>query len=408
LTRPEILAPAGNLERLETALCYGADAVYLGGEDFNLRAQGRGFSWQELRMALERAHAEQARLYYCLNILAQDRHLDRIRDHLAILAEMEPDGLIVADPGILDLAREIAPGLPIHLSTQANTSNTAAVLFWQRQGVRRVNLARELDLKSIRAIRKQAPGMELEVFVHGAMCMALSGRCLLSAYLNQRSANLGLCTHACRFDYAVTGLCLEERKRPGQAVWEVVEDQPYTKILASEDLCLVKHLNWFVKNRIDGLKIEGRMKTAVYLAQVLDVYATALGDLRAGTFRPGLYLRELAPASTRPLGTGMTLPRNRILLRPGDQAQECPIVAQIREPHGDKAWTVQVKSRWESGKALQILVPGLERPVLRPGDYGLETPWGEEMKVVHSGQDALLRCDHPDLGRWRLLRLAPC
>lgn len=407
LNRPEILAPAGNFDRLETALSYGADAVYLGGEEFNLRAQGRGFSREELRMALERAHAEQARVYYCLNILAQDRHLARIRDDLAGLAEMEPDGLIVADPGVLELARETAPGLPIHLSTQANTSNASSVRFWQRQGVRRVNLARELDLKAIRAIRENVPDMELEVFVHGAVCMALSGRCLMSAYLNRRSANLGVCTHACRFDYAVTGLCLEERKRPGRPVWDVVEGQPYTKILASEDLCLVKHLNWFVKNRIDALKIEGRMKTAVYLAQVLDVYVTALSDLAAGAFRPGLYLRELAQASTRALGTGMTLPRNRILLRPGDQDQSCPVVAQVREPFGDKAWTVQAKSRWESARALQILVPGLERPVLGPGDYGLETPWGDELKVVHSGQEALLRCDHPDLARWRLLRLAP-
>ena len=408
MNSPEVLAPAGNFERLETALCYGADAVYLGGEDFNLRAQGQGFSREELARARKRTRAEGVRLYYCLNILARDIHLPLIRDQLEILADMDLDGLIIADPGVLALARERAPEIPIHLSTQANTSNAASVLFWQRQGVRRVNLARELDLKSIRTIRNTAPEMELEVFVHGAMCMALSGRCLMSAHLNQRSANLGLCTHPCRFEYTVTGLALEERQRPGQPVWEVLDGQPYTRILASEDLCLVKYLAWFVKNRIDALKIEGRMKTSLYLAQVLDVYVTALADLEAGTFRPRTYLQELAQASTRPLGTGMTLHRNRILFQPEKKAGTYPVLAQIGERVRDSVWTVRVKSRWEASNPVHILVPGLERPLLGPGGYGLEGPSGDRLELVHSGQEARLRCDHPDLAPWRLLRLAPC
>ncbi len=407
LNRPELLAPAGNFERLETALCYGADAVYLGGEDFNLRAQGHGFSWDELCLARKRTREHQVRLYYCLNILAQDRHLARIREDLSRLAGMDLDGLIVADPGVLDLARDMAPTVPIHLSTQANTSNASSVLFWQRQGVRRVNLARELNLPSIRTIRSRAPDMELEVFVHGAMCMALSGRCLMSAHLNQRPANLGLCTHPCRFEYKVTGVALEERRRPGQPVWEVVRGQPYTRLLASEDLCLVKYLAWFARNGIDALKIEGRMKTSLYLAQVLDVYVTALKDLHAGTFRPGTYLQELAQASSRALGTGLTLPRKRIFHQPGEVSEPRPVLAQLGQGRREAEWPVRVKSRWESSKPVHILVPGLERPRLSPGDYVLESPSGARLDVVHSGQEARLRCDHPQLATWRLLRLAP-
>ncbi len=403
MPNPELLCPAGNPEKLRICLSYGADAVYLGGPGLNLRAQSQGFDdLQKVHGAIQEARAHGAKAYYCLNILATERHLGAARETLYELGKTPPDALIIADPGILEMARDICPTVPVHLSTQANTSNTGAIHFWKANGVRRVNLAREMPLREIKECRRNAKDTELEVFVHGAMCMAISGRCLLSSYLNRRSANRGLCTHACRFEYKPR-LFLEEKQRPGRDTWVVEEDEDFSRILAADDLCLVKYLPWLVKNRIDSLKIEGRMKSVAYLAQVTDVYKTALRDLARRTFRPHLYLRELAKTATRPLGSGFFLPRYRRFA--GDKPEECRgLLGRIISRRDPDSWEVQVKARWENDLDAQVLLPGLKRPVLAAQDYGLENEQGEAIKTAHPGTHILLRSSHPELRPGILLR----
>lgn len=404
--RPELLAPVGTPERLETAITYGADAVYLGGPELNLRAQSLGFSGPELDLALKKAHASGRRVYYCLNILPRPDQMPLVQDHLRILAHRPIDALIAADPGVVLLAQECVPHIPVHLSTQANTANAQSADFWQSQGVTRVNLARELDFKGIRAIRRAVPHLELEVFVHGAMCMAISGRCHMSAHLTQRSANQGMCTHPCRFQYR--SMPLEEAKRQGEPTWDLAFEQEYTSILASEDLALIDFVPWLVKAGLDSLKIEGRMKTSSYLAQVVDVYATALADVRAKTFRPRLYWHELSLTASRPLGTGFFLPgRRKRLFTPAQYQPQAPVLAKITHAAGEGAWQISLRHRWKSDQTIQILVPGLRRPEISPASYTLETLTGNQTEVLHSGQQGMLRSEHPDLRPGLMLRLRP-
>lgn len=403
---PELLAPAGDMEKFDAALAYGADAIYLGGQELSLRARTKGFDWRQLRTAISRARPRGVKIYYCLNILAQERHLASAQAQLEQLAEIEPDGLIVADPGVIRLALRLAPKLPLHLSTQANTSNSQSVAFWADQGVRRVNLSRELDCRALRAVRQATPPqVELETFVHGAMCVALSGRCLMSGYLNDRSANLGACTHPCRYAYRPIAFALEEQTRPGQITWELQQDAEYATLLAADDLCLVTYLRWFQRVGLNALKIEGRMKSAGSLAQVLDAYRTGLDDLAAGRFRPAAYLAEILNASTRPFGTGFFLPqgRRRILGR-GSRTDCRPILGAIQAPDGPGAWHVAVRAAWDAATDMHILVPGLERPLVRGGTYGLENERGERVALAHSGTFVRLLCDHSALRTGYFLR----
>ncbi|MGM0423575.1 MAG: peptidase U32 family protein [Thermodesulfobacteriota bacterium] len=407
LPLPEILAPAGNLERLHTALAYAPDAVYLAGPGLNLRSRGQNFTWRHLEQGIALARARDCRVYFCLNLLAQQGDLALIQDYLERLKDYPLQGLIVADPGVLDLARQKLPDLPLHLSTQANTSNAQAARFWQSQGVARVNLARELDLKALRSIREQVPDLELEIFVHGAQCLALSGRCLLSACLNSRSANQGLCTQPCRFQYQVRSISLEEKERPGTETLHIDPGEEFEQILAPEDLCLVKYLPWLVRIGINSLKIEGRMRSSSYLAQVLDVYKTALADLQQGRFRPNLYLQELKASQVRPLSSGFFLPGGeKKIFSPKRQSQETPVLGKVLEALGSDRWLISVRHRWQADQALHLLLPGLRRPLVQPGEYGLEDEQGRRQQVVHSGREAVLR-----LADWRLqpgfmLRLA--
>ena len=396
LPLPELLAPAGNREKLETAVAYGADAVYLGGTTLNLRAKAQGFSSADLPAALDFAHDHGTKVYYCLNILAWEKHLPGVTKELECLATLPVDGLIIADPGIVLLAQKIAPHIPIHLSTQANTSNSSSALFWKEVGVSRVNLARELSARGIRAIAENVPGMELELFVHGAMCMAISGRCLLSAHLNKRSANQGLCTHPCRFEYKPVAMKVDERTRPGEALWEVTEDEDYSRILSAQDLCLIKYLPWFVKNTITALKIEGRMKTSAYLCQVVDTYRTALNDVSEHTFRPKLYLENLSRAASRPLSSGFFCPTRTTFFTPQEEPEKT-ILARVITQRDASTWEIATKNPWDTREPVAILAPGLNRPVLSPADYRLEKETGEAITTAHPGLTYFLRTDHPAL-----------
>jgi putative protease len=271
---PELLAPAGNREKLITAIHYGADAVYLGGASHSLRAQAGNFDRPGLAEAVSYAHQHGVKVYVTVNIFARNRDLDGLEDYLLFLRDIGADALIVADPGILLLCRETIPAMPLHLSTQANVTNKASVRFWAAQGVRRLNLARELGLREIQEIRQAVPDVRLEVFVHGALCISYSGRCLLSSYLTGRNANQGDCAHPCRYSYR-----LVEEKRPGQ-YFPVEEDERGTYIFNSRDLCLLARLPELAAAGVDSVKIEGRMKSVGYVAAVVRIYRAALDYIK--------------------------------------------------------------------------------------------------------------------------------
>ena len=271
--RPELLIPASSLEVLKTAIIFGADAVYIGGEAFGLRAKAKNFSADDMREGIAFAHEHGAKVHVTVNILAHNADLEGVREYLKELKEMGPDALIIADPAIFEMAKEICPEIERHISTQANNTNYGTFNFWWKQGAKRVVTARELSLKEIREIRDHIPEeMEIESFIHGAMCISYSGRCLLSNFFTGRDANQGACTHPCRWKYAVV-----EETRPGEYM-PVYENERGTYIFNSKDLCMIEHIPEMIDAGIDSFKIEGRMKTALYVATVARTYRKAIDD----------------------------------------------------------------------------------------------------------------------------------
>lgn len=271
MTKPELLAPAGNLEKLKMALIYGADAVYLGGERFGLRAQAGNFSMEDLKEGVKLAHELGKKIYVTVNIIPHNEDLEGFSDYVKELQSIGVDALIFSDPGIFLIIKEAAPGMELHLSTQANNTNYKSAEFWYKQGVKRIVLARELSLTEIKETIDKAPkGLEFEAFVHGAMCMSYSGRCLLSNYMVGRDANRGECAHPCRYKYY-----LVEEKRPGQYM-PVEEDERGTYIFNSKDLCMIEYIPELVNSGIKSFKIEGRMKSSYYIATVVGAYRKAI------------------------------------------------------------------------------------------------------------------------------------
>ncbi|WP_320171606.1 peptidase U32 family protein [Maridesulfovibrio sp.] len=398
LKMPELLCPAGNMEKLETAVAYGADAVYLGAGNLNLRSAGAGFDWDELPRAFEIAHAASAQVYFCINAYPKDKDLAAVRADMEKLAQCPPDGLIIADPGVLMLASEILPEIPVHISTQANTGNSQAAEFWRKFGAVRVNLARELSVEDVAAIAASCPDMELEMFVHGAMCMAISGRCFLSSWLNDRSANMGRCTHPCRFEYKATGMRVEEKTRPGRDVWETVDHDGYTEFFASEDLCLIHYIRLLAGMGIASLKIEGRTKSSSYLAQVTDVYRTAIDAAGKGLPMPKQAMPELINTATRPLSTAFFKTSGpSTIAQPPEKTERRQVVGRVLENLGEDKWLISVKAKWENTLDAEIIVPGLSRPKLGQGSYAFESTNGEARDTVHSGTECVLRSSHQDL-----------
>ncbi|GFI49761.1 putative protease YdcP [Lachnospiraceae bacterium] len=271
--RPELLIPASSLEVLKIAVIFGADAVYIGGEAFGLRAKAKNFSKEDMKEGIWFAHEHGARVHVTVNILAHNDDLEGVRQYLYELRKMRPDALIIADPAVFDLAKEICPEIDRHISTQANNTNYGTYQFWHRLGAKRVVSARELSLKEIREIRERIPKeMEIESFIHGAMCISYSGRCLLSNYFTGRDANQGACTHPCRWKYSIV-----EETRPGEYM-PVFENDRGTFIFNSKDLCMIEHIPEMIDAGIDSFKIEGRMKTALYVATVARTYRKAIDD----------------------------------------------------------------------------------------------------------------------------------
>ena len=289
MRRPELLIPASSLEVLKIAVIYGADAVYIGGEAFGLRAKAKNFSMEEMREGIRFAHDHEVKVYVTANILAHNDDLEGVREYFKELdsfaKEEKPDALIIADPGVFMIAKEVCPDIERHISTQANNTNYATYNFWYRQGASRVVSARELSLKEIKEIRERIPeDLEIETFVHGAMCISYSGRCLLSNYFTGRDANQGACTHPCRWKYAVV-----EEKRPGEYL-PVYENERGTYIFNSKDLCMIEHIPELIDAGIDSFKIEGRMKTALYVATVARTYRKAIDDYQKD---PELYKKNM-------------------------------------------------------------------------------------------------------------------
>ncbi len=303
MKKPELLIPAGSLEVLKTAVIFGADAVYIGGEAYGLRAKAKNFTPDEMAEGIAFAHAHHAKVHVTANILAHNGDLEGAEQYFHELKELRPDALIIADPGMFSLARRICPEIDIHISTQANNTNYMTCRFWHELGARRIVTARELTLTEIAEIRRKIPdGLEIECFVHGAMCISYSGRCLLSNYLTGRDANQGACTHPCRWKYAVV-----EETRPGQYM-PVYENERGTYLFNSGDLCMIEHIPEMIAAGIDSFKVEGRMKTALYVATVARTYRRAIDDYLESEekYRAGMdwYLAEIGKCTHRPFTTG--------------------------------------------------------------------------------------------------------
>lgn len=301
--KPELLIPASSLEVLKTAVIFGADAVYIGGETFSLRAKAKNFSAEDMREGIAFAHAHQVKVYVTANILAHNEDIREAEAYFKLLEQLRPDALIISDPGLFMTAKRICPDIEIHISTQANNTNYETYRFWWELGAKRVVSARELSLAEIREIREKIPKeMEIESFIHGAMCISYSGRCLLSNYFTGRDANQGACTHPCRWKYAVV-----EEKRPGEYL-PVYENERGTYIFNSKDLCMIGHIPEMIDAGIDSFKIEGRMKTALYVATVARTYRKAIDDYldSEDTYRANMawYQEEISKCTYRQFSTG--------------------------------------------------------------------------------------------------------
>ena len=303
MKKVELLVPASNLEVLKTAVIYGADAVYIGGEAYGLRAKAKNFSLDDMREGIAFAHGRGVKVYVTANILAHNYDLDGARTYFKELKEIKPDALIISDPGMFTIAKEECPEIEIHISTQANNTNYMTYLFWHKMGAARVVSARELSLREIKEIRENIPDdLEIESFIHGAMCISYSGRCLLSNYFTGRDANHGACTHPCRWKYAVV-----EEQRPGEYL-PVYENERGTYIFNSKDLCMIEYIPEIIDAGIDSLKIEGRMKTALYVATVARTYRKALDDFAESEekYRANMdwYRSEISKCTYRQFTTG--------------------------------------------------------------------------------------------------------
>jgi len=354
---PELLAPAGNREKLAIAVHYGADAVYLGGKAFGLRNQADNFTVDELEEGVAFAHNRRVKAYLTVNWYAGGGDLPALQEFLERTAGIPFDACIAADPGVIHLIREVAPERPIHLSTQANSTNWRSVAFWSRQGISRINLAREMTLEEIREVKERVP-VEIEVFVHGALCISYSGRCLLSSVMAGRNANKGECAHPCRWNYS-----LVEETRPGE-YFPVIEDARGTFIFNSRDLCLLPYLPELVAAGVDSLKIEGRMKGVNYVASVVRVYREALDRFRDDPERYACrpeWLEELAKISHRGYTTGF------IFGEPRGVAVECysryirshDFVGVVAESGKGGPVTVDVRNRIRQGDRLEFIGPGM-------------------------------------------------
>ena len=364
--RPELLAPAGSLPVLKIAVLYGADAVYLGGEAFSLRANAHNFTFEEMKEGIRFAHEHGVKVFVTANIYAHNRDLEEAKDYFRQLKEIAPDAILISDPGLFSMAKRILPEIELHISTQANSTNYETFRFWHSLGASRVVTARELSLEETREIRENIPEeMEIESFVHGAMCISYSGRCLLSAYLTGRSANEGDCTHPCRWKYSVV-----EETRPGE-VMPVFENDRGTFLFNSKDLCMIGHLPEMLDAGINSLKIEGRMKSALYVASIVRTYRMAIDDYledpKRYEARLPFYLEEIGKCTYREYTTGF------FFGKPDETTQIYDASTYVkewvflgisdgtsREAEGRRLYRFEQKNKFSVGDVVEIMKPSGE------------------------------------------------
>ena len=381
----ELLVPASNLEVLKVAVIYGADAVYIGGEVFGLRAKAKNFSKEDMIEGLKFAHEHGVKVYVTVNILAHNYDLEGVKEYLQELKEIKPDAFIIADPAIFMLAKEICPDIDRHISTQANNTNYGTYNFWYNLGAKRVVSARELSLAEIKEIRANIPDdLEIETFIHGAMCISYSGRCLLSNYFTGRDANQGECTHPCRWKYAVV-----EEQRPGEYL-PVYENERGTYIFNSKDLCMIEHVPDLLESGIDSFKIEGRMKTALYVATVARTYRKAINDCIESEekYKANLdwYKEQIAACTYRQFTTGF------FYGKPSEESQiydnntynvGYTYLGIAGAPDADGFFEIEQRNKFSVGETIEIMKPN--------GD-NIEV---EVQRILDEDRNDMESCPHP-------------
>lgn len=388
IKKVELLAPAGNLEKLQSAFHFGADACYIGGNAFNLRGMSANFKNSELEEAVKFAHSINKRIYITLNIFAHNKEIDHLPEFIKFLGSADVDGVIVADLGVFQLVREFAPELDIHVSTQANNTNWRSVKLWHELGAKRVILAREMSLNEIKEIREKVPDVELEVFIHGAMCMAVSGRCLLSNYLTARDANRGVCAQSCRWNYKVVA-----ENRPGE-YHDVIEGEEGTFIFNAKDLCTIEFIDKVIETGVDSLKIEGRMKSIYYNSTVVKQYREAIDLYMKGEYKyDPKWFRELQTISHRLYSKGFYLGKTD----EEDQnyntnlsySQTYQLVANVLEKRDNNQYLLQIRNRLSVDDEIELIRPKDDPKTFKIKDF-LNTKNDETVDVVHPNTLALI------------------
>ncbi len=396
MKKPELLIPASSLEVLKTAVLFGADAVYIGGEAFGLRAKAKNFSHEDMKEGIAFAHARNVRVHVTANILAHNGDLAGAEKYFEELRELSPDALIIADPGMFMLAKKTCPEIDIHISTQANNTNYMTYRFWHELGAKRVVCARELSLKEIREIRENIPAdMEMESFIHGSMCISYSGRCLLSSFLAGRDANQGACTHPCRWKYAVM-----EESRPGE-YFPVYENERGTYIFNSKDLCMIEHIPELIAAGIDSFKIEGRMKTALYVAAVARTYRRAIDDYLESEekYRANMdwYKEEIAKSVHRQFTTGFYFGKpdeNTQIYDSSTYVNEYVYLGIIEEVSKEKGVRIEQKNKFCTGDEIEIMKPDGQNIAVRV--LSITTQEGEEVESApHPRQVLWVKLSRP-------------
>lgn len=349
----ELLSPAGDMEKLKTAIYFGADAVYVAGKNFGLRAFAENFELDELKEATLFCHQKNKKIYVTVNIIAHNEDFAGLKEYLEFLQEIKVDGVIVADLGVASFVKKYAPSLELHISTQANVINKYSALLMAELGAKRIVLARELSLAEIKEIRAALPKeVELECFVHGAMCISYSGRCLLSNYLNGRDSNKGACVQACRWEYTIT-----EKSRKGQQ-YEIQEDDKGTYILNSKDLCMINHIQELIEAGVDSLKIEGRMKSPYYVATVTNAYRRKIDEFYGKTEPKTNYIEEVEKTSHRLFTTGFFYPgENKENLLTSTPVQSHEFIAVVLEDTSAGWALVEMRNQFKVGEELEVLSP---------------------------------------------------
>lgn len=358
----ELLIPASSLEVLKVAVIYGADAVYVGGEAFGLRAKAKNFSMEEIKQGIEFAHKHQVRVFVTANIIAHNEDMDGVREYFKELKAIKPDALIISDPGVFMIAKEICPEIEIHISTQANNTNFGTYQFWYQQGAKRVVSARELSIEEIKDIRKRIPeDLEIETFVHGAMCISYSGRCLLSNYFTGRDANRGACTHPCRWKYSIV-----EETRPGEYM-PVYENERGTYIFNSKDLCMIEHIPDLIEAGVDSFKIEGRMKTALYVATVARTYRKAIDDYLKDPklYQENMpwYLDQISNCTYRQFTTGFFYGKpdeDTQIYDNNTYVKEYTYLGIVGEKDASGRYQIQQRNKFNIGEEIEVMKPNGE------------------------------------------------